>query len=67
MNDMGNAVYDQESQLSYLKNRLNLFLNVIDSLDPEETKLEDIDKLLGMLDFIEMKIDRYKKDHEDEE
>jgi len=61
---LGNAVKDKDLQISYLKNRLNMFLEVIDSLDPESTDLEDIDRLIGMLDDLEGKYERFKKDWE---
>jgi hypothetical protein len=57
---MGNAIHDKDSQLDYLKNRLNLFLEVIDSMDPESTDLEDIDRLINMLDDLEGKYDQFK-------
>ena len=41
-----------------------MFLEVIDSLDPESTDLEDIDRLIGMLDDLEGKYERFKKDWE---
>lgn len=59
---MGNAVHDKDLQIIYLKNRLNMFIEVIDSLDPESTELEDIDRLIGMLDDLEGKYERFKKD-----
>ncbi|GER68464.1 hypothetical protein BpJC7_18960 [Weizmannia acidilactici] len=58
---MGKAVYDKDQQLVYLKERLNMFLEVLDSLDPEATGLEDIDRLLQMIDEIEVKIEQFKK------
>ncbi|MDR4887913.1 hypothetical protein DZB84_17695 [Bacillus sp. HNG] len=59
---MGNAIHDKDSQISYLKNRLNMFLEVIDSMDPESTDLEDIDRLIEMIDDLEGKYERFKKD-----
>ncbi|WP_077620628.1 SE1561 family protein [Bacillus sinesaloumensis] len=59
---MGNAIHDKDLQITYLKNRLNMFLEVIDSMDPESTDLEDIDRLIGMLDDLEGKYERFKKD-----
>ncbi|MEH7378967.1 SE1561 family protein [Bacillus sp. JJ1533] len=59
---MGNAIHDKDSQISYLKNRLNMFLEVIDSMDPESTDLEDIDRLIEMLDDLEGKYEIFKKD-----
>lgn len=62
---MGNAVNNKDQQIDYLKNRLDMFMNVIDSLDPEATDVEDIDRLISMLDDLEAKYERFKKDWED--
>ncbi|MBU8678932.1 hypothetical protein KM873_19115 [Bacillus subtilis] len=61
---MGNAVNNKDQQIDYLKNRLDMFMNVIDSLDPEVTDVEDIDRLISMLDDLEAKYERFKKDWE---
>ncbi|MCY8826368.1 SE1561 family protein [Bacillus atrophaeus] len=61
---MGNAVNNKDQQIDYLKNRLDMFMNVIDSLDPESTDVEDIDRLISMLDDLEAKYERFKKDWE---
>ncbi|MCP1122205.1 hypothetical protein CN326_20830 [Bacillus sp. AFS018417] len=58
---MGNATYDKDSQLVYLKERLNMFLEVIDTIEPEDVELEDVDRLLEMLDDIEFKCEQFKK------
>lgn len=58
---MGNAVHDKDSQVLYLKQRLNMFLEVLDSIDPETTELEDIDRLIEMIDDLEMKCEQFKK------
>ncbi|MGG3573562.1 SE1561 family protein [Bacillus gobiensis] len=59
---MGNSVTDQDRQIDYLKNRLEMFMTVIDSIDPESTDVEDIDRLLKMVDEIEEKYKWFKKD-----
>jgi ribosome biogenesis GTPase A len=63
---LGNAIHDKDSQLDYLKDRLNMFLEVIDSLDPESTELDDIDRLIQMLDDLEFKNDQFKSDENEE-
>ncbi|MRX73653.1 hypothetical protein GJU40_16040 [Bacillus lacus] len=63
---MGNAVNDKDSQVDYLKNRLNMFMEVVDSLDPESTELEDVDRLISMLDDLEGKFKRFQKDWDSE-
>lgn len=64
MTTLGNAVSDQNLQLSYLKTRLNMFLEVLEAIDPETAELEDIDRLIQMIDDLEMKYERFKKDWE---
>jgi hypothetical protein len=52
---MGSPTEDKNSQVSFLKTRLNMFLDVLDAIDPEDTDLEDIDRLISMLDDMESK------------
>ncbi|OZS76793.1 hypothetical protein CF394_15085 [Tetzosporium hominis] len=61
---MGNQVTNQEQQVVYLKERLNMFLQVLDSIEPESTKVEDIDRLIHMMDDLELKLDQFKKTKE---
>jgi septum formation inhibitor-activating ATPase MinD len=58
---MGKAIYDREDQLNYLKQRLSMFLEVLENIDPEETSLEDIDRLIGIIDELETKCEQFKK------
>ncbi|MCA1060077.1 hypothetical protein LCL96_14155 [Rossellomorea aquimaris] len=58
---MGKAINDKDSQVSYLKQRLNLFVDVLDSIDPEQADIEDIDRLIAMIDDIEVKCEQFKK------
>jgi hypothetical protein len=60
-NTLGKAASNRDDQVLYLKQRLNMFLEVLDSIDPEHTDLEDIDRLIGMIDDLEMKVDQFKK------
>lgn len=52
---MGNQINDKNVQVSFLKQRLNMFIDVLDAIDPEETDLEDIDRLISILDEMESK------------
>ncbi|WP_342526134.1 SE1561 family protein [Chryseomicrobium sp. FSL W7-1435] len=61
---MGNQVSNQDQQVVYLKERLNMFLEVLDSIEPESTKVEDIDRLIQMMDDLELKLDQFKKTKE---
>jgi hypothetical protein len=61
---LGKAVDDKNSQVDYLKQRLNLFVDVLDSIDPEQADVEDIDRLISMIDDIETKCEQFKKSEE---
>jgi hypothetical protein len=58
---LGKAIQDNESQVTYLKQRLNLFVDVLDSIDPEQADIDDIDRLIEMIDDIETKVEQFKK------
>lgn len=53
--DMGSPLNDKNAQMTFLKQRLNMFLDVIEAIDPEDTDLEDIDRLISMVDELESK------------
>lgn len=57
---MGNQISNPEQQVSYLKDRLQMFLEVLDTIEPETTDLEDIDRLIQMMDDLELKMDQFK-------
>ncbi|MEK3976451.1 SE1561 family protein [Psychrobacillus sp. FSL K6-1267] len=57
---MGNQISNSEQQVSYLKDRLQMFLEVLDSIEPETTDLEDIDRLIQMMDDLELKMEQFK-------
>ena len=52
---MGSPIQDKNQQVTFLKQRLNMFLDVLDAIDPEDTDLEDIDRLIEMVDELESK------------
>jgi hypothetical protein len=52
---LGNPTHDKNLQVDFLKQRLNMFLDVLDAIDPEDTDVEDIDRLISMLDDMESK------------
>ena len=52
---MGIPIQDKNQQVTFLKQRLNMFLDVLDAIDPVETDLEDIDRLIEMVDELESK------------
>ncbi|MBU8880536.1 hypothetical protein BGM26_16395 [Bacillus sp. FJAT-29790] len=52
---MGSPIQDKNSQVSFLKQRLNMFLDVLEAIEPEDTDLDDIDRLIEMIDDLESK------------
>jgi hypothetical protein len=61
---VGKQISNPEQQVSYLKDRLQMFLEVLDSIEPETTELEDIDRLIQMMDDLELKMEQFKNNKE---
>lgn len=57
---MSKSITDKEQQITYLKERLEIFLNVLDAIDPEHTELEDVDRLIQMMDDLEEKMEQFQ-------
>ncbi|MCS5503618.1 SE1561 family protein [Lysinibacillus sp. A4] len=56
---MSKPITNKEQQVTYLKERLEMFLEVLDALDPETAELEDIDRLIQMMDDLEDKMEQF--------
>lgn len=56
---MGTPITDKNNQVSFLKQRLNMFLGVLESINPEEMKLDDIDRLIAIIDELESKCNEF--------
>jgi hypothetical protein len=52
---LGSPIQDKNSQVTFLKQRLNMFLDVLEAIEPEDTEIEDIDRLIAMIDDLESK------------
>jgi hypothetical protein len=61
---VGKQISNPEQQVSYLKDRLQMFLEVLDSIEPETTELEDIDRLIQMMDDLELKMEQFKSSND---
>lgn len=57
---MGKPITDKEQQVLYMKQRLNIFLEVLEAIEPENTELEDIDRLIAMVDDLDDKMQQFK-------
>ncbi|WP_053365117.1 SE1561 family protein [Bacillus sp. FJAT-27245] len=53
---MGKDITDKDTQVTFLKQRLNMFMELLDAIEPEEADVEDIDRLLEIIDDIESKV-----------
>lgn len=57
---MGSQITDKSVQVTFLKQRLNMFMDLLDSMDPEKTDLEDIDRLISIMDELESKCHEFQ-------
>ena len=57
-------ITNKEQQVTYLKERLEIFLEVLDAIDPKTTEIEDIDRLIQMMDDLEEKMDQFQSREE---
>ncbi|MDQ0220409.1 hypothetical protein J2S21_003559 [Peribacillus cavernae] len=58
---VGKSIVDKDDQLTYLKERLSMFMTVLENIEPENTDLEDIDRLIGIIDELETKVEQFKR------
>lgn len=56
---MSNPITDKNKQVNYLKERLQIFVEVLDAIDPETADIEDIDRLIQIIDDVEEKMDQF--------
>ncbi|GAF67128.1 SE1561 family protein [Alkalihalobacillus trypoxylicola] len=59
---MGGAVHDKSEQKNYLQARFEMVLTMLESINPEEAGVEEIDRLIDMLDDIENKCKQFRHD-----
>lgn len=52
----GDGNMNQQDKVNQLKTQLQTFLNQLDQLEPEETSVEDIDRLLKIIEDMENKL-----------
>lgn len=64
---MGKSITNKEQQVSYMKQRLSMFLEVLDAIEPENTELEDIDRLIAMVDDLDNKMKQFQDRPTDEQ
>lgn len=59
---MGGAIHDKKTQLDYLQNQFDLVMQMLETIDPDEAGVEEIDRLLAILDEIELKCKQFRHD-----
>lgn len=59
---LGNSVYSQKEQLSYLYGKMDVLMKMLDTVDPEAAGVEDIDRIIEMLDEIETKCRTFRSE-----
>lgn len=57
---MGNPINDKNTQVVFLKQRLDMFSELLDAIDPEETDLEDIDRMIQIVEEMDAKCREFK-------
>ncbi|WP_316570133.1 SE1561 family protein [Neobacillus sp. YIM B06451] len=53
---MGKDITDKDTQVTFLKQRLNMFMELLEAIEPEDADVDDIDRLLEIIDEIESKV-----------
>jgi hypothetical protein len=52
---LGSPIKDQNNQVVFLKHRLNAFMDLLDAIDPEQAELEDIDRMIAIVEEMDAK------------
>ncbi|WP_078592417.1 SE1561 family protein [Evansella clarkii] len=62
MREAGHA--GKEDKMALLNERIDHLVSTLDSLDPEKTGVEEIDRIISMLDELEEKCRQYRREYE---
>ncbi len=57
---MSKSVSEQKEQLHFLYEKMEHLMNMLDSIDPDLAGIEEIDRLIKMLDEIESKCRKFR-------
>ncbi|UOR11138.1 SE1561 family protein [Halobacillus amylolyticus] len=61
---MGKAAETPSEQFRYVKKRIQMLNQVVEVMDPEQVDQEDFERILDMIEQLQMKMQRFKKDWE---
>jgi hypothetical protein len=59
---LGKGVHDKQSQLHYISNRVKMLSNVVDTVEPDTADIDDLDRMIEMLDDLKLKCNQFRKD-----
>jgi len=59
-NGLGSPINDSGTQVVFLKHRLNAFMELLEAIDPEEADLEDIDRMIAIVEEMDAKCREFK-------
>ena len=57
---LGSPIKDSNTQVVFLKHRLNAFSELLDAIDPEDTDLADIDRMIAIVEEMDAKCREFK-------
>ena len=57
---LGNPINDKNTQVVFLKQRLDMFADLLDAIDPVEADLEDIDRMIQIVEEMDAKCREFK-------
>jgi hypothetical protein len=57
---LGNPIKDNNTQVVFLKQRLDMFAELLEAIDPEEADLEDIDRMIQIVEEMDAKCREFK-------
>nr|WP_251030301.1 SE1561 family protein [Bacillus sp. ISL-35] len=57
---VGSQINDKNTQVVFLKQRLDMFAELLEAIDPEETELEDIDRMIQIVEEMDAKCREFK-------
>ncbi|MCP3027481.1 SE1561 family protein [Halobacillus sp. A5] len=63
---MGKAANNRADQFTYVKNRIRMLHQVVSSMDEQEVTDEDYERVLEMIEQLQLKMKRFKKDWKEE-
>nr|WP_071461093.1 SE1561 family protein [Bacillus mediterraneensis] len=61
---MGSPIKDSNNQVVFLKHRLNAFMDLLDAIDPEEADLDDIDRMIEIVEEMDAKCREFRNREE---